>query len=511
MGGARRRDDLQTAKPADAMIDMNHEVTGGQRLRFGQKILGPAFAFGRANEPVAEHVLFGNHGQPAVVERCLEPMLQGPDGKVKAGPAHAGDVGHRDRFGQTFVFDQTRKSFPRALGIGGDDHRPAVQCCANMVGQRPEKAYVFLLTFGREIASDASPRIDDTRAGRLRQRRHRQDPAPGNSRVPSGVIEVHRLWRGRLVDGVDPALLLHRMAAGVAGILDEHPTGVARRIRLIVKADRSPGQIVKQRVEVFMEEAQPMLHSGYFLARADVLVERVVGSRSAKLDAVILTEAGDRGVIENDLGHRRQFHHVELFGGPLSCRIEPAGTVQNVSEEVEPYRSPLTGRIDVDDAAAHRVVTGLRHRGCLRKSHANKELPQAFFIDPVTDPRAKGGIFDDRPGRNLLRRGVQRRQQNKARWPVVDQHRQCGHARGLDLGVGRHAVVGQAIPAREIDDGHVRCKEPQGGAHGRQTLVVAGDMDDRTVRTRQFPQHKLRVKAFRRATDEDSRCIDHGR
>ncbi len=55
-----RFDRAQSGKAADAVIDVDDEIAGGKAGHFGNEILSTLGWPARANEPLAENVLFGN-------------------------------------------------------------------------------------------------------------------------------------------------------------------------------------------------------------------------------------------------------------------------------------------------------------------------------------------------------------------------------------------------------------------------------------------------------------------
>lgn len=116
MRGTGGGDDLHPLIATDAVIDMHHQISGAERLRLGQKIFGLAAFLRRADQPVAQHILFGNDSDVlTVLPRTLEPVLQRPDGQMQAALANAGGVRDGDGFGKAFVFDQPGQAFARTL------------------------------------------------------------------------------------------------------------------------------------------------------------------------------------------------------------------------------------------------------------------------------------------------------------------------------------------------------------------------------------------------------------
>ena len=77
-----------------------------------------------------------------------------------------------------------------------------------------------------------------------------------------------------------------------------------------------------------------MFGAGMFAAGTDGFVQWIISTRRAKFDAIILAETRDGGIVQNNLGHGRQFDHIQLFDGPLRSWIEPAGAIQYVTEQI---------------------------------------------------------------------------------------------------------------------------------------------------------------------------------
>jgi hypothetical protein len=351
VGGAERGHHLEPHVAPDAVVDVDDEIAGRQRLRLGQEVLGLPLLAGRADQTVAEDVLFGDDGEATAFEAVLQPPDREEDTALAVG--HVGPVADRLGAGKPLVLHQPLKAFARAFGIGGDDDMPRLALRLNMRRQAPEKAEGFVLAFDRELAPDAAARVDHAGAGRLRQRHELEHPPVAERRLPRGVVEIEEPRRAGLVDGIDPVLGLHRLEARVVLVLDRLPAGEPRGRHLVVEEDGRAGQVVEQRLEPVVEERQPVLHARMLAPRADRLVERVVGAGRAELDPVVLPEAGDRGLVEDDLGDGGQFHHLELLGRALGRGVEAARAVEHVAEEVEPDRTALARRVDVDDAAAH--------------------------------------------------------------------------------------------------------------------------------------------------------------
>jgi hypothetical protein len=472
----QRGDRLQTRVAADPVIDMDDQIAGRQALRLGQEVLGPPLAARRADQPVAQHVLFGDHRQA----RCLEPVFKGKRCQEQRAGAvrHVADVASKPGTDHALIFQKPLKPFPRAVGIGGQDHLRGFQADLKMIRQGFKKIDLLLLTLGRKVAADPAAGIDDAGAGALRQRRQLDYPVAGRLDLPSGVIEVEEPRRTGLVDTVG-ALRPHRLASRVVLVGDAVPTVDARGRHLIVQHHAGTGQVVEDRLHPVVEEGQPVLHPGVLAAGADRLVQRIVAAGGAEFDAIVLPEPDNGGVIQDDLGHRRKLHHIQLLRGALCRGVEPARAVEHVAEEIQPHGAAGAGRIDVDDPAAHRIVARFGHRGGLREPHADQEIPQPRLVHTMPDPGGERRLAQNVARGQALGRGVDRGQQDKGAGDAVGESRQRRHPRRRDLGVGRDAVEGQAIPCGKFQHREVGRKEAKCGAHCRHPLVVARHMQQR--------------------------------
>src|SRR6185437_8373987 len=80
---ARRLDCLQADEAADAVVDMNDEIAGGKRARFGENVLGAPAALRLPYETVAENVLLAENREV----RRFEPLFQRDDSERQRASA----------------------------------------------------------------------------------------------------------------------------------------------------------------------------------------------------------------------------------------------------------------------------------------------------------------------------------------------------------------------------------------------------------------------------------------
>ena len=501
MGHAKRLDGFKPGIAADAMFDMDDQIARRQRGGVAQEILGLAAAFRPPDQPVAQHILFRDDGQPpgrlpvrgkALVQRPdRQPQRAGLVGQI----AQVSDgLGARD----PLIGDQPGQTFARAFGKAGDHHPAVAQNFPKISSQRFEKVPIFCLPFGREIAADAPARIQNARTGRLRQNRQPQQPVRGKPARPFQLVGEHLARGDRTIDGVGAALALQRLAPGIELFADGVPAGIADLIQMIVQHHRSLGQIGKQAFQPGMEPRQPMLHPRHLATSADAFVKRVIGA-AAIFGAVVLAKPGDRSLVQNDLGHGRQLDMIELFDGTLCFCVKSSRAIQNVAEHVQTDRAGIAGGIDVDDAAPDGEIARLGHGRRLREPHAGQKGAQGPLVHAAADAGRKACVPQRLARGDALHGGAERGQQDER---TLDRAmRQCGqhrHAHGHDRGRRRDPVIGRRVPCRELQHHGCGGKEFQRGAHRRHAAVVAGDMDDRLA-TRQFARDQSRVHALGRA------------
>ena len=377
-----------------------------------------------------------------------------------------------------------------------------------MRGQSTEKADVFLLPLGREIAPDAPACVHHAGAGGLCQCPKLHHATARNSGLPRGIVQIQTLRRRGFIDRIHLGPVQHRQPARLVLIDNRVPARQPRRCDLIVQRDRGIGQVIKQRLKMIVEKRQPVFRALMLAPCADRLVQRIVGARRAKLQPVVLAKPRHRRLVQYHFGDRGQFDQVQLFGGALRRRIKPARAVQHIAEQVQPHRPQIAGRVNVDDTAAHGVIAGFRHRGRLHEPHAHQKPAQRRIVNPVTDPRGKSSLAQDRPRGQLLRGGVQRGQQHERLGHPMRKCRQRRHPLRRNIGIGRHPVIGQTIPSGELDHRHIWGKKPQRIAHGNQPLVIARHMAHGHA-ARQFRQNAGGVEPFGRAGYGDMCRISH--
>src|ERR671937_3284167 len=104
-----------------------------------------------------------------------------------------------------------------------------------------------------------------------------------------------------------------------------------------------------------------MLDAGMTPAFADRVIEHVVGAWCSECRHIAKAEAPDRFAGKLEFSDRHQIERAQLIGRALAFGVEAADRLQRVAEKIESYRLRHARRVEVDDAAAHRIVAGLAH------------------------------------------------------------------------------------------------------------------------------------------------------
>ena len=220
-----------------------------------------------------------------------------------------------------------------------------------------------------------------------------------------------------------------------------------------------------------------MLHAGQPPPFADRLVQGVARRGSAEGIAVTGTEPLDAFVVEQRLRRGQQREAVDAPGGTLIGGIEGADAFDLVAEEVEPQRLFLAAGEQVDQPAAHRelalivdgigadITVGLQQQrepvqpDPLARTQAGDQLPDAERCQRALRRGGDGGEDELRPLRRRLK-PVQR----------ADPLRHDAQGR-------RGAVIGQAVPARQLDHLQLGREPRRGGRDGAHLRLVRCDED----------------------------------
>ena len=213
---------------------------------------------------------------------------------------------------------------------------------------------------------DPSAAIDDVACARLRlewrEPRHR---LAGQPLLPLAFAQIKPRWRQRLIVRLTGSFRVSRAACCII-VGDERDTLVGRVVGAPVEHERRIADIVEDRVELIVEQRQPMFDADRAAAFADGGVEIVAWSGRAELGRVALAEALDRLGCQPRFAHRHEIERAQLRGRALRLRIEGADRFERIAEEIEPDRRRGAGRIEVENAAARGVIADVAHRAGAR-------------------------------------------------------------------------------------------------------------------------------------------------
>ena len=338
------------------------------------------------------------------------------------------------------------------------------------------------LPFGREGAADPPAAIDDRLGSRrVVEGRDLCERAGFEPLLPLLAGEIEARGRQRLVVGPGGVLAVDGAALGV-GVGDLGDALGGRLFGAGVEHEGRVADIVEQRVEAVVEERQPVLEADRAPAFADCGVEGIVRRGRAELLGVELAEATDRVGREPRLAHRHEVEGAELADAALGLGIEGADRLQRVAEEVEPDRVRRARRIEVEDAAARGVVADVAHRAGAGVAVGLEPERQVLHPHAVAGRGREGGggdVFQRRQALGQRIDGDDKHARPLDRAARAGEARQHGHPLGGDGGVGRHAVVGLAVPRGQIERLDLRGGEGQRIDEGLRPEAVPGDEDER--------------------------------
>ena len=397
MRRAERRDGGEAIEAADAMVAVHDEIADAQAGRLGDDVGGPARLAPGAHQPVAQDVLLADHGQIGRLEALLdaEHRERGRVGRQRVGLREALDLA---RIGQLMLAEQRQQALARARRERGDDHPLALGLqVAHVLDGGGEHVAAFAGALEREVAphpaaegehpallavgsfaANRSPNGEPGFGCSLPFVRGRAVLGLAGRNVDASSNGV--MWR-TLRSGLTLAPLLARQEHGgrrhgLVGRRAEgerlqplHPRLVVvgdqgepllhRLLGQVVEADGRVADVVEQRLQVIVEQRQPVLHAGIALSGADGLVERVLGRGRAERLQVVAAKALLGLLAERHLADRHQGELLHDLARALRLGIEGLDVLQRVAEEVEAHGRQPPRREQVEDAAAHGVFARL--------------------------------------------------------------------------------------------------------------------------------------------------------
>ena len=284
-----------------------------------------------------------------------------------------------------------------------------------------------------------------------------------------------------------------------------------RRLGQVVEADGRVAHVVEQRLQLVVEQRQPVLHAGIALSGADGLVERVLGRGRAERLQVFAAKALLRLAAERHLADRHQGEPLHDLAGALRLGIEGLDVLQRVAEEVEAHGRQAPRREQVEDAAADGEFAGFHDGAGALEAGEAQALDQLVHVDALAGRDGLERAADELARRQALQDGVDGGEDDGR--PLARDRRQPGHgghARGHDLGVGPDAVVGHRVPGGHLNDAHLRGEEGQPLGQRLQAAVVAGDVQQQRRGTRALRLAEPRQHQRRQPIRHSRQRLPHG-
>ena len=495
---------LQPVVAADAVFLVHHQVALGNFRRFRDELVGALAPTRRTADALAQQVLLAHQGELVGDEAALDP---------ERDQRHRPDRSAADRrpvvllrgVPEIVLAQQVGEPFARAAGPGGDDDPlplavPTFDLAAQLIERVGARAGAL-----EEHRPRSAAAIDADRAVRLGKGREGEQRAAGQHRVPAGLVEIQPIRRQWPVRHL--AIARHQPARGVV-VLDHLEPRRQHLVRLVVQADRGPGQVVEQRLHPLVEQGHPVLHAGMPPTVRDRQIDRVVGRRLAEGLPPSRAEPRDRVRVERHLRDRPQDQTLALIGAALGSGIEDADRLDRVAEQVEPHRIRLAGREDVDDAAAHGVFAWLHHRAGAAVAVGLQEAGELLRLHGAVGAQFQAGVGERRAGWNALDQRVHRGEHDARSSGLFQQACERGDALRHQRRVRRHAVVGEAVPGGEAQHLGLRSGEGQRLGQACHPRIVAGGVQDGAGELAAAAGQQEGVPPLRRAED---RSDGHGR
>ena len=222
-------------------------------------------------------------------------------------------------------------------------------------------------------------------------------------------------------------------------------------------------QVVEHGGRLVKEQRQVVLDTGGCQAFAHVLVDAAARRVALHQLAPLVAEAGACCIVHREFASRQQAHFLYRVQAALAVRVKGTDAVDLVIKQIHPVRLLRAHRVQVDQAAAHRIFAGAHHlahmgiagHGQLTSQRRLVQLLAGLEMEGITgQKRGRAEPVERRAGRNQHHIGTvmavvladtpQRRQ------TLADQ-----------VLVRREAVIGQGFPVRKQDAAQCRIKKRQ--------------------------------------------------
>ncbi len=273
---------LEPHKAANAVIHVHHQIAGGQRTKFGNEIGCLALALRAANQPVAQDVLFRDDRKV----RRLEAALQGEDRHrhhVPGALERLGAIPGNNHDAEIMILQDALQPVARAFRPCGQHHLAArLLLGANMIHHRFVDVAPSLGAFCCKAAALPPACLQHPQAAALRrlERRHGNHRKVRNGIRPLIAGQIHAFRRQRLVNGRAEGVLLQRLDAGVIILGNLRLAGIHRLVGQVIERDHAIAGIVEDRLQLVVEQRQPVLHALVAAACRNRFINRVIQARA---------------------------------------------------------------------------------------------------------------------------------------------------------------------------------------------------------------------------------------
>ena len=217
-------------------------------------------------------------------------------------------------------------------------------------------------------------------------------------------------------------------------------------------------QVIKQRGRVFKKQRQKILHP----RRGNAVRHIFVNGRPARVALKSLAEAAAKAcaarLVERKLPRRQQADLIHRIHRALRVRVEGADGVDVVVKQINAVRQRRTHRKQIDDAAAHAVLTRAHHLRHMRIARQRHLLAKGIAIHPLA------ALHKKRMRRQKTRRchAVQRRRRRHQHHIRLAPRNRIQRRQPLrhQILVRRQRVVRQRLPVRQHTHPNLR-RKPQ--------------------------------------------------
>src|SRR5262245_16136954 len=127
----------------------------------------------------------------------------------------------------------------------------------------------------------------------------------------------------------------------------------------MLKRNDGPREKIEQGLESVVKQRQPMLHAGIASAFAHRLIKQIIGRGGPELGNITRAKAADGLGDQLKLRDRHKVEPPQLLFAALGLRVEYPYRLKRVAKKIEANRHINTGRIKVEDAAAHGIFARL--------------------------------------------------------------------------------------------------------------------------------------------------------